>query len=107
MEIINCKICLTPNTRPRVKFDENKICNACKYKDKKDINWAKRTDELRDICNKYRSKTNEYDCIVPWSGGKDSSSVTYKLKFDYGMNPLLVTFHLIPWKVGVRNRKIF
>ena len=42
MEIINCKICLTPNTRPRVKFDENKICNACKYKDKKKISIGPR-----------------------------------------------------------------
>jgi len=109
MEIINCKICLTPNTRPRVIFEGDKICNACKYKDKKnDVDWPKRKNELKAICNKYRSKTNEYDCIVPWSGGKDSSSVAYKLKFDYGMNPLLVTFSpLIPSIVGVKNRKNF
>ena len=30
MEIINCKICLTPNTRPRVKFGSDGICNACR-----------------------------------------------------------------------------
>ena len=35
MKIINCKICLTPNTRPRVKFGEDGICNACHYKDEK------------------------------------------------------------------------
>ena len=74
---------------------------------KKDINWAKRTDELRDICNKYRSKTNEYDCIVPWSGGKDSSSVVMK-EISIWNESLLVTFSpLIPSKVGVRNRKNF
>jgi len=109
MEIINCKICLTPNTRPRVKFGSDGICNACSYKNKKDeINWDKRKIELKNICNEFRSNTNDYDCIVPWSGGKDSSSIAYKLKFEYGMNPLLVTFSpLMPSKVGIKNRKNF
>ena len=33
-----------------------------------------------------------YDCVVPWSGGKDSTSIALKLKFEFGLNPLLVTF---------------
>ncbi len=109
MKIINCKICLTPNTRPRVKFGGDGICNACHYKDEKNkINWDDRKVELEEICNKFRSKTNDYDCIVPWSGGKDSSSIAYKLKFNHGMNPLLVTFSpLLPSNVGVQNRKNF
>jgi hypothetical protein len=109
MKIINCKICLTPNTRPRVKFGEDGICNACHYKDEKNkINWDDRKVELEEICNKFRSKTSDYDCIVPWSGGKDSSSIAYKLKFDHGMNPLLVTFSpLLPSNVGIQNRKNF
>ena len=75
---------------------------------KNKINWDDRKVELEEICNKFRSKTNDYDCIVPWSGGKDSSSIAYKLKFNHGMNPLLVTFSpLLPSNVGVQNRKNF
>ena len=53
----------------------------------------------------HRSRDGNYDCVVPWSGGKDSSAIAYKLKFEYGMNPLLVTFSpLIPTKIGQLNR---
>ena len=33
-----------------------------------------------------------YDCVVPWSGGKDPTSIALKLKLEFGLNPLLVTF---------------
>ena len=47
-----------------------------------------------------------FNCIVPWSGGKDSSAVALKLKKDYNLKPLLVTFNpLLPTKVGDHNKK--
>ena len=77
-----CKNCLMPSTRPRITFDKSGVCNACGYKKKiKKINLKKRHEELEIILKKYRSKTKEHDCIVPWSGGKDSSYVAYQLKF--------------------------
>ena len=69
------------------------------------INYQKRESELRKILKENKSKNSKYDCIVPWSGGKDSSYVAYQLKFKYGANPLLVTFSpLIPSKIGEHNR---
>ena len=102
-----CKKCLVPNSRPRITFDQNGICNACNYLAlRKKINWKERKDELKEILNQNRSKKGNYDCIVPWSGGKDSSAIAYKLKFEYKMNPLLVTFApLIPTEVGFKNRE--
>ena len=101
-----CKACLMPSTRPRITFDKFGICNACKYKKKQTkIDYTKREKELENILKKYRSKNIGHDCIVPWSGGKDSSYVAYQLKFKYKMNPLLVTFSpLIPSSVGRHNR---
>ena len=95
-----------PSSRPRITFDKNGVCNACNYQvQKKKINWKERKLEFEELCKKYRSKDGKHDCIVPWSGGKDSSSVAYKLKFEFNMNPLLVTFSpLIPSEVGVKNR---
>ena len=104
-----CKNCLTPTTRPRVGFDKNGICNACNYVKVKDkTNWLKRKNELLRILDRIRSKTSNYDCIVPWSGGKDSSYVAYKLKFDFGMTPLLAHFSpLISNEVGEKNKENF
>ncbi|OGV49316.1 MAG: hypothetical protein A2X49_04140 [Lentisphaerae bacterium GWF2_52_8] len=106
-EIRYCKKCFMPTSRPRVVFDEDGICNACIYAgEKKDIDWDTRKKEFLAILEKYRSKDGSWDCIVPWSGGKDSSSIAHKLKFEYGMNPLLVTFSpMIINEVGVHNRE--
>ncbi len=107
METIKvCKNCLMPSSRPRVVFNKEGICNACIYiENKKKIDWKLREKEFLEICNQNRSNDGSYDCIVPWSGGKDSSSIAHKLKFKYNMNPLLVTFSpLIPSEIGKYNR---
>ena len=91
-----CKICIMPNSRPRITFDKDGICNACNHsKDKEQINWELRKAEFLEILSnlkKIKNRNKLYDCVVPWSGGKDSSSIAHKLKFNFGLNPLLVTF---------------
>ena len=107
-----CRNCVMPNSRPRVIFNEQGICNACTNADnKKEIDWEIRKKEfliLRDnLKNISKNNNNIYDCIVPWSGGKDSTSIALKLKFEFDLNPLLVTFSpLIPNEVGEHNRQI-
>ena len=105
--IIFCAQCLTSNTRPRVVFDKNGVCNACiNAKGKNDIDWQDRKREFKSLIEPYKSKNGSWDCIVPWSGGKDSSSIAWKLKYEYGMNPLLVTFSpILPNTVGNHNRE--
>ncbi|MDP3792388.1 MAG: N-acetyl sugar amidotransferase [bacterium] len=93
-EVKYCVKCVLSNQRPKVTFDENGVCSACQYAWRKYnlINWEKRHKELLRLCEKYRSKNKSYDVIVPSSGGKDSSIVAYKLKYEYGMHPLTVTW---------------
>ena len=55
----------------------------------KTINWVQREKELRELCNKFRSKDNNYDVIVPGSGGKDSAYVAHILKSEYNMKPFV------------------
>jgi N-acetyl sugar amidotransferase len=100
-----CKRCLMPDSRPRIFFDEDGVCNACRNADeKKTIDWKARKDEFLRLVEPYRSKNGEWDCVVPWSGGKDSSSIAHRLKFELGLNPLLVTFSpMIPNAVGQHN----
>ena len=102
-----CKTCVTPDTRPRITFNEEGVCNACLNKDRKDkINWSDREDEFHDVVRSLRSLGCEYDLVVPFSGGKDSSAIAWKLKHNYGLNPLLATFHpLIPSAVAWHNRE--
>ena len=112
MTIKICKLCTTPSSRPRIIFDNNGVCNACNNsKEKKKIDWEKRRKEFEKICNNIKSTAiklnNQYDCIVPWSGGKDSTSIALKLKFEFGLRPLLVTNSpLIPNEVGTMNREM-
>ena len=107
MTIRFCTRCLTSSARPRVVFDENGVCNACHTADlKRTIDWAARRRELEELVAPHRGRDGRYDCIVPWSGGKDSSSIAWRLKFKLGLNPLLVTFSpLIPNEVGAHNRE--
>ena len=112
-----CKLCVNSNQKPNTvvefknsdnqkkgtQIDENNICNACNYHEmKKKIDWQKREEKLLEVLDIYRGK-NEYDCVVPGSGGKDSGYAAHILKYKYGMNPLTVTWspHLytdIGWK---------
>ena len=83
-----------------IKFNEEQICSACLFAaEKSRIDWQKRDEELREVCNKFRKTDGSYDCIVPGSGGKDSILVAHELKYKYGMHPLTVTgAHLYtPW----------
>ena len=80
------------STRPRISFDERGWCNACQCMEEKKVkDWTPRQKELEQLLAKYKSKTGNFDCIVPVSGGKDGSYVAYMLKHKYGMNPLAVT----------------
>lgn len=97
-----------PNSRPRIVFDEDGVCNACRNAEEKDtIDWDARREEFLGYVEHHRPKDGSpYDCIVPWSGGKDSSAIAHKLKFEFGLNPLLVTFSpLMPNEVAVHNRE--
>lgn len=93
-EVKFCKKCVVSSQRPRIAFDESGVCSACHYAHLKHnvIDWEKREETLLKLLDKYRSKDGSYDCVVPGSGGKDSSYVAHQLKYVYGMHPLTVTW---------------
>tara|TARA_B100001989_G_C24543159_1_gene468889 strand:- start:246 stop:1376 length:1131 start_codon:yes stop_codon:yes gene_type:complete len=106
-----CQRCLTPDTRPRIVFNDG-VCNACLYAEElnknEKINYSQRGIELENLVERIKKYSHKYelpyDCILPWSGGKDSSSIAIKLKDEYKLRPLLVRFNaLIPTPVGIHN----
>tara|TARA_B110000495_G_C22971056_1_gene569945 strand:+ start:110 stop:1225 length:1116 start_codon:yes stop_codon:yes gene_type:complete len=100
MNIIWCNNCVLPNTRPNIKFDKNNYCNACaNHSTKKDINWKNRFKELKIIVKNAKkiSGDSNYDCLIPVSGGKDSTWQIVKC-LELGLKPLAVT-----WKTPGRT----
>jgi N-acetyl sugar amidotransferase len=106
-----CTKCVTPNSRPRIVFNKDNICNACINNENKKtkIDWTVRENEFDKIVKKINDETKNdtYNCLVPWSGGKDSTFIALKLKYKFGLRPLLATFApLIPNEIGIHNREI-
>ena len=90
--MIYCKRCLMPSTKPDLHLDEDGVCNACRsYEKREEIDWSVRRNELVSILDRYKNKDGtNWDCIIPVSGGKDSTYQVVQL-LQFGMNPLCVT----------------
>lgn len=105
-EVRFCKRCVVSNQRPRIVFDSEGICSACRHAERKHskIDWEAREKELAALLDRHRKSDGSYDVIVPASGGKDSAFVAHQLKERYGMHPLTVTFApFIYTEVGFEN----
>ena len=88
-----CSNCVTPETSETLIFDKENICSVCKQIKIKnnEINWNERKKSLDILIKKYKNK-NDYDCIVPFSGGKDSTFILWYLVTKKKLNPLVVRF---------------
>lgn len=90
-----CQNCLLPETyETLVLAKDNSSCSMCQTSTFKqeNVDWGKRKDMLDDVIEKYRGKY-DYDCIVPFSGGKDSTFTLYYLLKEYNIKPLVVRFN--------------
>ncbi len=89
-----CVRCCIPQTQEGVVFDELGVCQACQSAEQKiHIDWTEREKVLRGILDQAKAQAgNNYDCIIPISGGKDSTFQLHVLTQVYGMKPLAVTF---------------
>jgi N-acetyl sugar amidotransferase len=89
-----CKICGFPETYESIEFDQEGICNICHQNTFKKavIDWDARKKDLTQLIEQHRGKY-EYDCIIPFSGGKDSSFTLLYLIREYKIKPLVVQFN--------------
>ncbi len=90
-----CNNCLYPDTKPQLEFNENGICSACLWHEKKQtIDWKSKRNELKILLDKFKKNNNSsYDCIIPVSGGKDSHYQVHVIKEEFGLEPLVINFH--------------
>ena len=89
-----CTRCCFPSTTEGITFDSLGICNVCQSSEHKmRIEWEKRGKDLKEILNKAKEGSGDnYDCVLPISGGKDSFYQAHILTKVYNLNPLAVTF---------------
>ncbi len=90
-----CKRCILSEDFPNIFFDSKGICNYCNEWDKKwkGFDYEKAEKRLRIIFKWAKKKKRPYDCLIPFSGGRDSSYVAWICKNNYKLEPLLVTFN--------------
>lgn len=88
-----CARCLLLETHDTIVFDAEGVCNVCRNIEHKRerVDWTAREAEFRAILDEYRGR-HAYDCIVPFSGGKDSTYTLWALVKRYGIKPLVVCF---------------
>jgi len=93
-----CKKCILPDTRPNLILDEEGVCNACRnHGTKLEIDWDGRLKLFENVVENAKVNSQGYDCLIPVSGGKDSTWQVVKC-LEYGLNPLAIT-----WKTPVRT----
>lgn len=89
LNLKRCTKCILPETFPGITFDKNGICNYCENYEKQKTKGRK---ALEKIVSKYRNPSGEPDCIVAFSGGRDSSYGLHYIKNVLKMNPIAYTY---------------
>jgi N-acetyl sugar amidotransferase len=85
MTFLRCLRCVMPNTRPDTPFVDG-VCAAClSFERRPTIDWPARLEELKALIEKHKGR-----CIVPSSGGKDSTAQVLRM-IELGAKPIVVT----------------
>ncbi len=89
----SCSKCVMPETAETLAFDSAGVCTVCRQVEFKtdNIDWTARKAEFATIVDEVRGKF-DYDCIVPFSGGKDSTYTLWYLMKELKLKPLVVRF---------------
>lgn len=84
-----CAKCILPETMPFIEFDEAGVCNYCRNHQPLRL---RPMAELEAEFDRRRSRDGKADCLVAFSGGRDSSYGLHLLKTKYRMNPIAYTY---------------
>lgn len=94
-----CTKCVYPEISVNLDVDEEGVCSSCrtfeKFEQLGDDFWAARKHRFEEVIEEIMSEgsPDNYDCIIPVSGGKDSYYQAHVIAKEYGLKPLLVTYH--------------
>jgi len=100
-----CRACVLPDSRPGLTLNADGICSGCEgHAAKPHIDWRRRGRELAEIVSSAKRRRSGYDCIVPVSGGKDSTWQTSKCQ-ELGLRVLAVTWRT-PGRTDLGQRNL-
>ena len=92
---VRCVRCLLTSGHPGLQFDKEGVCDVCREFDEYKVHVAPYfrpfVDFERLVANSQKVSHGKYDCLLLYSGGKDSSYVLYRL-VDMGLKILAFTF---------------
>jgi N-acetyl sugar amidotransferase len=92
-EMQECSVCLLPQTHETITFNEKGICSVCGNLEKKlKVSWESRREDLDTLIAEKRSLDKDYDCVIPFSGGKDSTFSLYFVVNELKLKPLVTSF---------------
>jgi N-acetyl sugar amidotransferase len=90
--MVRCTRCLLPSTHETIRFDSEGICSICRnYEQKLEIDWTAKQKALDELISNVKGKY-DYDCIIPFSGGKDSTFTLLYVVKNLKLKPLVVSF---------------
>jgi len=93
-----CKKCVYPFITVNLHLDHDGVCSSCKTFEKfnslSDEFWRRRREKFEQIVSEIaKSNSSNYDCLIPVSGSKDSYYQAHIIVSEYGLKPLLMTYH--------------
>ncbi len=90
-QLKRCTKCVLPETVPYISFDDEGVCNYCRNFETRNYH-LKGEQALKEFVSRFRSTSGEPDCIVGFSGGRDSTYGLHYIKNVLGMNPIAFTY---------------
>ena len=102
-----CQRCVLPDTRPNLAIGPDGVCNACRHhQTKPDIDWAgaRAAASRCPEAARHRRSRGRYDCLIPVSGGKDSTWQVVTC-LELGLKPLAVTWRT-PARTAIGQRNL-
>ena len=87
--LLRCSKCVLPETMPFIHFDSEGVCNYCHNYSPRNIPRPK--EELFELVEGYRSEKGN-DCIIPFSGGRDSCYGLHLVVNELRMKPVAYTY---------------
>ena len=90
----HCRKCLLPAAAPGANIDAAGVCEPCRAHvgsaAEAEFARRRREEDLEAALRDCRG-VGEYDCLVAFSGGKDSVFLLHKLRHEYGLRVLAYT----------------
>ena len=84
-----CSKCILPATMPYIEFNDDGICNYCLTYTLKNV--PKPVSVIESLVQPFRREDSR-DCIVPFSGGRDSCYGLHLAVEELGMKPIAYTY---------------